>query len=462
MLALAAISGTAATTGAHSDHSPLQLHPDNPHYFLFRGKPTLLITSGEHYGALLNLEFDFNAYFAELHKHGLNLTRTFCGTYREVPGSFNITQNTLAPEPGQYLAPWARSSEPGYALGGNKFDLNLWDPAYFKRLHAFMRAASAAGVVVEMNLFCPNYEASLWHANPMYTGNNVNSVGNCPPDEAYTLKHPDLLNTQLSVVRKLVAELAAYDNLYYEVCNEPYFGGVTMEWQKRVIHEIQAAETGMKHPHLISLNIANGSASITEAVPGVSIFNFHYATPPDTVGLNYHLNKVIGDNETGFRGSADLLYRSEAWEFLLAGGALYNNLDYSFSVAHPSGDLSGYHSPGGGSPALRHQLSILKKFMEGADLLHLQPSQSLLMGGLPAQTAFRVLANPQKHVLVYLRGGRPESMEVLLHSGKYHIQWIDPEDGHTIQQTEMHHDGEICRIAVPIYKDDVAVKITRK
>jgi len=27
----------------------------------------------------------------------------------------------------------------------------------------------------------------------------------------------------------------------------------------------------------------------------------------------------------------------EAWEFLLAGGALFNNLDYSFTAAHPDG-----------------------------------------------------------------------------------------------------------------------------
>src|SRR5947208_3574989 len=35
---------------------PLALHPDNPHYFLFRGKPAVLVTSGEHYGAVLNLD----------------------------------------------------------------------------------------------------------------------------------------------------------------------------------------------------------------------------------------------------------------------------------------------------------------------------------------------------------------------------------------------------------------------
>ena len=28
---------------------PITLHPENPHYFLFRGKPAVLITSGEHY-----------------------------------------------------------------------------------------------------------------------------------------------------------------------------------------------------------------------------------------------------------------------------------------------------------------------------------------------------------------------------------------------------------------------------
>src|SRR4051794_10247153 len=38
---------------------PISLHPDNGHYFLFRGKPAVLITSGEHYGAVLNRDFDF-------------------------------------------------------------------------------------------------------------------------------------------------------------------------------------------------------------------------------------------------------------------------------------------------------------------------------------------------------------------------------------------------------------------
>jgi hypothetical protein len=46
-------------SAGHLLAEPLRLHPDNPHYFLYRGQPLLLITSGEHYGAVLNLDFDY-------------------------------------------------------------------------------------------------------------------------------------------------------------------------------------------------------------------------------------------------------------------------------------------------------------------------------------------------------------------------------------------------------------------
>jgi DNA polymerase III epsilon subunit-like protein len=41
---------------AHT-REPIRLHPENPHYFLFRGKPTVLVTAAEHYGAVINLDW---------------------------------------------------------------------------------------------------------------------------------------------------------------------------------------------------------------------------------------------------------------------------------------------------------------------------------------------------------------------------------------------------------------------
>ena len=52
----------AAVAGAQT----LALHPENQHYASFRGKPTLLVTSGEHYGAVLNLDFDYVQYLHTL------------------------------------------------------------------------------------------------------------------------------------------------------------------------------------------------------------------------------------------------------------------------------------------------------------------------------------------------------------------------------------------------------------
>src|SRR3954452_17741596 len=130
--------------------APLQLHPENPHYFLFRGKPAVLVTSGEHYGAVLNLDFDDRPYLDELHRHGLNLTRTFSGTYREGPGSVKIRDNTLAPRPGRFSCPWARQDD--------KFDLDRFDEDHFRRLREFVAEAGRRGIVVEYVLFCPLYE----------------------------------------------------------------------------------------------------------------------------------------------------------------------------------------------------------------------------------------------------------------------------------------------------------------
>jgi len=56
----------ASGVGAAAEPSPISLHPDNGHYFLFRGKPTVLVTSTEHYGAVLNGDFDYVPYLDEL------------------------------------------------------------------------------------------------------------------------------------------------------------------------------------------------------------------------------------------------------------------------------------------------------------------------------------------------------------------------------------------------------------
>ncbi len=442
---------------------PLALHPQNSHYFLFRGKPTVLITSGEHYGAVLNLDFDYVKYLDTLQADGLNLTRTFSGAYVEPMGAFNIAQNTLAPAPNRFICPWARSDTPGYASGGNKFDLTRWDDAYFKRLKDFVAQAAKRGVVVEMNLFCPFYEDSQWRLSPQNAINNVNGVGKVARTDVYTLdKHGGLLAVHDAMVRKIVAELRDFDNVYYEICNEPYFGGVTLEWQRHIADVIVDTERSLESKHLISQNIANHKAKVEDPHPAVSIFNFHYASPPDTVAMNYALNKVIGDNETGFRGTANTHYRMEGWEFILAGGGLYNNLDYSFTAGHEDGTFV-YPStqPGGGNPILRRQLKILKDFIHSFEFVRMKLDDSVIKGNLPEKTRARALVEPGKQYAIYIVGGKQVDLTLTIPAGEYRAEWLNPLTGKSDKREAVNHPGGDLTLTSPAYDEDVALRLVR-
>ncbi|MGH9904494.1 MAG: hypothetical protein ACRD8U_02790 [Pyrinomonadaceae bacterium] len=77
--------------------------------------------------------------------------------------------------------------------------------------------------------------------SPWKAENNVNGVGNLARAEALTLKNGGLLAIQEAMVRKIVSELKDFDNLYYEICNEPYFGGVALDWQHHIAETIVKA-----------------------------------------------------------------------------------------------------------------------------------------------------------------------------------------------------------------------------
>ena len=442
---------------------PLALHPENPHYFLFHNNPAVLVTSGEHYGAVLNLDFNYLTYLNTLRKDGLNLTRTFSGAYVEPSGSFNIAQNTLAPGPNRFICPWARSTTPGYPNGGNKFDLTKWDPAYFKRLTDFVRQASRRRIVVEMNLFCPMYEEAQWRLSPQNAANNINNIGAISRTNIYTLdKNGALLGVQEALVRKIVTELSGFDNVYYEICNEPYFGGVTLEWQHHIADVIVETESSLGVKHLISQNIANDKAKVQNPHPAVSIFNFHYASPPATVTMNYGLNKVIGDNETGFRGTNDTHYRMEAWQFLLAGGGLFNNLDYSFVAGHEKGDFAyPKNQPGGGSPAFRHQMFILQDFLNSFQFTKMAPSPSVLKDGLTQNAKAYILAEPGQQYAAYIFGPGTANPVFDLPAGNYKIEWLNPFTGKIEKRERLKHTGGNAILKAPAYDPDIALRIVR-
>ena len=464
LLVVAGVVPIQPTLAAPAEQAkPISLDPQNPHYFLFRGRPTVLITSTEHYGAVMNADFYYPLYLNELQSYGFNLTRLFSGVYVEDFAAFNIARNTLAPAPLRFICPWARSTQPGYAGGGNKFDLHKWDPAYFHRLKDFVAQAGKHGVVVEIVLFCPYYGDSQWDLSPIKASNNIQGIGDLPRTKALTLDNGPLLAIQDAMVRKIVTELRDFDNVYYEICNEPYFGGVTIPWQNHIAETIKSTEAAFPVKHLIAQNISNGSKKIENPNPSVSIFNFHYSRPPKSVAMNYALNRVISDDETGFRGTSDSPYRREGWDFILAGGAVYDNLDYSFTVGHEDGTFKfPATQPGGGGHALQTQLSILRKFIDSFDFVHMQPDKSDIKAVGNAASIY-ALAQPGKDYAVYVDGGGPGiTLLCNVPAGRYHADWLNTLTGAVDKTENVTHGGGTLTLTSPPYSEDIALRLVRE
>jgi hypothetical protein len=469
-----------ASAAAAAQAQTLRLHPDNPHYYEYGGKPRVLITSAEHYGAVLNAAFNYVRYLDTLRADGLNLTRVFAGLYRERPDDFGIANNTLAPTPALYIAPFPRSDTPGALDGLNKFDLSRWNEAWVERLRDFVSQAARRGIVVEVTLFCVYYRDHMWEASPLHPRNNLEGLAEgAPRGEALTLKHAPLVKVQEGFVRKVIEALNEFDNVLYEICNEPYATGAPDDWQRHIGRTIAAAEARLPKRHLIAQNIANNGKKIVDPDPNVSVFNFHYARPPATVGENYGLNKVIGLDETGFDGTADFVYRIQAWDFLLAGGAHYNNLDYSFAPGYEDGTYAYPGTqPGDGSRTLRRQLGALSRFFQDLDFVKMAPSAGLIAGGVPEGASARalgaadgsryalylhharILADHQPRYVVNTRR-RAAALVLALPAGSWQARWWNPQTGKIDKSEEISHAGGERNLSSPEYTMDVALDLRR-
>ncbi|MDF1576273.1 MAG: hypothetical protein P1P86_13880 [Bacteroidales bacterium] len=465
---------------------PIQLHPANPHYFLYKGEALALITSAEHYGALLNEDFDYLTYLKTLSEEGMNYTRIFTGSYFEIEAeSFGIRHNTLAPAKESIMTPWSM-----LVLGNTgewKYDLSSWNEAYFKRLHDFMIAAAELDIIVEVTLFSSIYRDEHWDICPQNPANNINLDGDLSRFDAHTLQNGELLSYQVSFVQKMVQELNEYDHFFFEIQNEPwsdhavpvynivnkedlrigdwtykadFADEASMAWQEHLASVIAEEETGLARKHLIAQNYSNFRASIPEVSDHISIINFHYAWP-EAVEWNYHYDRVIGFDETGFAGSGDQVYRRQAWQFMLSGGGLFNNLDYSFFVANENG-LGENQAPGGGSKALRSQLRVLSEFLHGFELEQLRPDLFSVTSS-PGLIPY-VLSDQKGSYAVYLRatGTDHTSLEMETGHGDFRVLMLNPLTGsYSAPLSFSAVEGRI-NLDIEIPAGELAIKITKE
>jgi hypothetical protein len=445
---------------ADSPGAVFRRHPASARCFLFRGAPVALIGATEHYGAVLNGDFDYVPYLDELQRHGLNVSRLFA-FYREMEGSIKGLgyANTLAPQPGREVMPWRRTG-PGKANdGGLKFDLEQWNDAYYDRLKSFLREAGRRGIIVEIALFCNPYSLERqWSWFPFHRDNNVNGAGRAVSSvHQFMEQHePRLFAFQAAFVRKMAVELNEFDNIYFEICNEtsaPAGSRERMErqagWHRALASVIRETERTLTRRHLIAVNMhqripayeENGEryTETGEAAhigdPLIDVLNIHYIsrkTPgrglavldrdPAKPGCvraymraRRHVRQpiVFDENDAGIVGGDPPFWernRMEAWETILSGCAGFNHLDWSFTPGDPTG--AGLQPIADGrrldGRRLRAQLGVLAKLWRDCGPDHMTPDEDLVASTPPSSLSFASSREDRTLHVIYIADRRAD------------------------------------------------------
>ncbi len=359
-----------------------------------------------------------------------------------------------------------------YNTAGGHWRLDQKNTAYFDRLVDVISRAKARGIFVEVTFFAPwegdwsNGQTgpfagskgkwcldSTPHSPGDFTCTNTNLVTagfDTTTAQDFTVMSEGRgatgLDTQIkrareaqrNVIRWTVERLWCFDNVYFEIANEPEASKVASVtplqvaiWEAEMIKTLLAAETPRVTPsgflqsnHLISVqpfttdgvNYVSGSPPAgAQELSNVGLINGHYTTVKATgptlnvgaikLGRDFSRTKPLGFNETKIsgipatanitvKGGTDPLggaasARSEGWEFLVSLGAVYDHWGYYYGSAN--------------GQEVRREMCYLKSFVSQLPLAQLSPQLSTISSGIPVGT-------PPNWVNVPVYPAPPESL----------------------------------------------------
>ena len=478
---------------------PVQVYPANPHYFSYKGHPIVLITSDHHYGAVIDQDFDFVKYLNFLSNNDMNLTRIYPGGMFE-PTDKYLKGNPLGPRPGRQLLPWAISEQtganPSLAEPGkpsHKYDLDTWNPQYFDRLKDFVELARKNDIIVEIPFFNGMY-ADCWPLMAMYHENNIQNVGQYESKDCGLFTSSDdrnrpVMKYQKAYIQKIVSELNAYDNVIYDICDEPSLQGladgsivvnpdsIIAPWIIEMKDAFIQAEKSLPKKHLLGQTVQNLSPDFSKE-KWCEWLACEYVRPADkALNLDYEVNKPVVNVESNYFGTsltknpytAEAI-RIEGWWFMLAGGAGSINLNGEYYRENESG-LATTKSQ------IAPQRKILKEFMDGLNLSGLTRFTNI--SGTPLDAFCNGLAENGKQYAFYLFHGSHDGewganfvpkpgnyIDTLTLSdipeGVYHIEWYNPASGTLLDTEKRNWKGGNFTVITPPYSLDIALKISRR
>ncbi|MHB0999190.1 MAG: hypothetical protein ACYC27_08080 [Armatimonadota bacterium] len=408
----------------------IRVHPQNPHYFqdTQTGKPILFASDSGI--APTTLSIDNNALIADMINRKLNYGRVWhflpwCGK--------------------DAIWPWERSRTTGTPMGGNKIDMNNWNPVYWNRLTNAIDRCSKAGIYTEIHLFdrCGMSPGGpdRWQGNPWASDNNINMLetpdaGKDGTPEFYQYdSRPNLKNYQERYVKKMIDETIKFDTVIYEIENEhwedrnPDFAGHYAKFVKDYIK--------VKYPgssRLVSYSSLMNDLELLYDNSDIDIINKHFGNEaeknPDL--LNQYIepgwskNKAINIDEFANGLDDPDVLRRMCWTIIASGGHFHIE-DVSPKADHKS------------------VVENIRLFMINSkwDFIHAAPDRKLVIVG-----DGYCMAQPGKEYLLYFPNGGTKSID-LAPSKVYKTRWWNTRKNVFSKPVTFVHKGGIKKFTTP-------------
>jgi hypothetical protein len=452
---------------------------------------------------VMNRPFRFEAYLADAAERHITLTRLFM-LFRELQSAQN-PYSTCKPESPDYVAPFARTG-PGLALDGQpRYDLNRPNAEFFERLHRFVAQASDYGVIVEVVLLSNTYAPAVWALNPLHAENNVNDVEAVDWPDYVTQRHARLYARQVAHVQRIVTELNGYDNVIYEICNEP--GGdapgradnpsvdEVNAWLRALIQVVRDTEATLPCHHLIAGQEAfryvpwEQPSARTFGDLDYDVVNMHPLPGTTYAGRTYDMGQFMAkqlvlravrdyclaayaerkplnldeDNSASQYKDYDgwTIHRKRAWVTLLSG-AHYDYIDFSIINYCETGTPASRR-------CIRSWIGYLADFVHSFGLARGAPVEDLLRGQ-PAHTLASVYGVGSEDYAVYLADAREldelgagdhirGEVVLALPQGAWRVACYDPQTGLYSPALRVQ-GGPDVHLDLPDFRHDLVVRAT--
>jgi uncharacterized protein DUF6298 len=281
---------------------PLFVNPDNSRYFTngvkVNNKYRSIYLTGAHTWCNFMdcgntnppVAFDYDAYLDFLQANNLNFFRLWRAE--------NARGGESNPDFWFDPLPYQRSEECCAFDGGNKFDLEKFNQAYFDRMRNRVVEAGERGLYVSIMLFDGwSVESKFgghnpWVGHPYRLENNINDIngdvnGNGQGEDTHILTNTPVTALQEAYVKKVIDTVNDLDNVLYEISNEspgdnpatPQMDG-SRDWQYHMIRFVKEYEATKpkQHPVGITWEWLNGNNQ------------YLYDSPADWISLGGGVN----------------------------------------------------------------------------------------------------------------------------------------------------------------------------